>query len=69
MNMCEDWCKTKWSDKHHKSGGFVYFLTFLGAAIYYIGQADTFWWGVVAFLKAIVWPVFLILKVFNLLGM
>ena len=48
-------------------GGFVYFLTFIGAAIYFIGNASGFWAGVVAFLKAIVWPVFLIIKAFQLL--
>ncbi len=38
----------------------VYGLGFLGAAIYYIGHAASFWGGVLGFLKAIVWPVFLV---------
>lgn len=42
------------------AGGAVYGLGLIGAAIFYIGQADTFWVGVLGFLKAIVWPVFLI---------
>ena len=41
----------------------VYGLGFIGAAIYYIGQATTFWWGVVGVLKALVWPAFLVYEV------
>lgn len=41
-------------------GEVVYGLGLIGAAIYYIQAADTFWWGVVGFLKALVWPVFLV---------
>ena len=56
--------------KHHggKSGG-LYGIAFLGAAFYYIGQATTFWMGVVGFGKALVWPAMLIYKAFTLLGM
>ncbi len=38
----------------------VYGLGFIGAAIYYIGHAVSFWNGVLGFLKALVWPVFLV---------
>jgi len=37
-----------------------YFLGFIGAAIYYIGQAETFWAGVLGFLQALVWPAFVV---------
>jgi hypothetical protein len=50
--------------KHHGCGG-VYFLGFIGAAVYYIQQSTTFWQGVVGLLKALVWPAFL---VYQLLG-
>jgi hypothetical protein len=40
----------------------VYGLGLIGAAIYYIQQADTFWVGVLGLLKAIVWPVFVVYK-------
>jgi len=40
--------------------GAVYGLGFIGAAIYYIGHAVSFWNGVLGFLKALVWPVFLV---------
>ncbi len=54
----------------HNSGpaGAVYGLGFIGAAIYYIGQAAGFWPGLLGFLKALVWPAFLVfeaLKFFN----
>lgn len=41
------------------SGGFAYFLGFIGAAVYYIQQANSFWEGVIGVLKAFVWPAFL----------
>lgn len=37
------------------SGGF-YFLTFIGAAVYFVQHAVTFWAGVLGILKALVWP-------------
>lgn len=47
----------------------VYGLGFIGAAIYFIGQAATFWLGVLGFLKALVWPVFLVYAAMKSLGM
>jgi len=38
----------------------VYGLGFIGAAVYFISQAAGFWMGVLGFLKAIVWPAFLV---------
>ena len=53
---------------HCGSGGAVYGLGFLGAAIYYISQATGFWMGVLGILKAIVWPAFLVFEVLKFLG-
>jgi len=50
------------------SGG-VYGLAFIGALVYYIQHATTFWIGVVGFLKALVWPAFLIYKLLGFLQM
>lgn len=44
------------------SSGAVYGLGFIGAAIYFIANAATFWTGVLGFLKAIIWPLFLVFK-------
>ncbi len=38
----------------------IYIMGVIGAAIYFIGNAVGFRGGVVAFLKALVWPVFLV---------
>jgi hypothetical protein len=49
--------------KYHKNAGgghAVYGLGFIGALVYYIQQADNFWWGIVAIFKALVWPAFLV---------
>jgi hypothetical protein len=46
----------------HEGGasGAVYGLGFIGAAIYFISQATTLLMGVIGFLKALVWPAFLV---------
>jgi len=48
--------------------GAVYGLGLIGAAIYFISTATSFWLGVLGFLKAIVWPVFLVYQAFKHLG-
>ncbi len=50
------------------ASGAVYGLGLIGAAIYFISAATGFWMGVLGFLKAIVWPVFLVLEAFKSLG-
>ncbi len=49
------------------SGGAIYGFGFIGAAVYYIGSATTFWIGVLGFLKAIFWPAFLVYEAFKFL--
>jgi len=61
---------TKWK----KAGGggasgAVYGLGLIGALIYYIQHATTLLIGIIGVLKAIVWPAFLIYKVFEILKM
>ncbi len=48
-------------------GGAVYGLGFVGALVYYLQHATTFWAGIIGILKALVWPAFLIFKLFELL--
>lgn len=50
------------------SGGAVYGLGFIGAAIYYVSTAPTFWMGVLGILKAIVWPAFLVYSLLKSFG-
>lgn len=49
--------------------GGIYGMAFIGAAIYYIQHAVSFWAGVVGFIKALFWPAVLMYKVLELLKM
>ncbi len=46
--------------KNSAPSGAVYGLGIIGAAVFYISNATCFWGGVLGFLKAIVWPAFLV---------
>lgn len=46
----------------------IYGLGLIGAAVYFISQATSFWIGVLGFLKAIVWPVFFVYEAFKHFG-
>lgn len=51
-----------------KDQGAFYGLGMIGAGIYFIAAATTFWAGVLGFLKALVWPVFLVHAALKYLG-
>ena len=52
--------KNKMSMRKHGGHG-IWFLGFIGAFIFYLHvHSGTFWLVILAFLKAIVWPVFLV---------
>ncbi len=62
--------KRRWKGKRSGSTpGVIYGLALVGAAIYYIQHATTFWGGVLGFLKALVWPALLIYKLLEFLKM
>jgi len=46
----------------------LYGLGFIGALVYFIAHAESFWWGLLGVLKAIVWPAILIYKAFEYLA-
>lgn len=50
------------------AGGAFYGLGFLGMAAYYILTATSFWEGFIGFLKAIVWPAFLVYELLAFIG-
>ncbi|MCL5090986.1 MAG: hypothetical protein M1514_03190 [Patescibacteria group bacterium] len=55
--------------KNYADGsGAIYGLGFIGALVYFIGHATTFWIGVIGFFKAIFWPGFLVYELFTFLG-
>jgi hypothetical protein len=52
--------------KSKKGGPPIYGLGIIGAAVYYLHTTVGFWPSIVALLKALVWPAFLI---YHLLGL
>ena len=55
--------------KNGGSGG-LWFAGFIGALIYYIHvHSGTFWLVVLAFLKALLWPAFLVYHLLQFLNM
>ena len=75
----ERWFENKFSGKGKKkdhkckastgAGAGIYCVGIIGAAVYYIGAATTFWVGVLGVLKALVWPAFLIHGLLTFLGL
>jgi len=55
--------------RHSGGGDAVYGLGVIGAAIYFISHAATFWLGVLGLLKAFVWPAFLVFAALKSLGL
>jgi hypothetical protein len=54
---------------HACHGGAIYGLGFIGAAVYYISTATSFWMAVLGILKAMVWPAFVVYGLVNLFGL
>jgi hypothetical protein len=48
--------------------GSIYAFGIIGAVIYYISTATDFWMGLLGFLKALVWPAFLVYELLSSLG-
>jgi hypothetical protein len=54
--------------QNHGISSAIYGLGFIGAAVYFISIATSFGMGVVGFLKAMVWPAFLVYQAFQFLA-
>jgi len=67
------WCDVGHTMKYHAvchgSGGALYWLGFLGALYYYLTTATSFLGGILAIIKAFLWPAFLSYVVLKYLGM
>lgn len=59
--------KSNCNKQNAACGGAVYGVGFIGAAVYFISTATSFWIGVIGFLKALVWPAFLVYELFKFL--
>ena len=46
-------------------GGGVYFLGFIGALVYNIQNATSFWDGVLGVLKSLGWPIFVVYRLLS----
>jgi len=55
--------------KNQGVGSGIYGLAFIGSLIYYLMNAETFWMGVLGFLKALVWPAILVYGLLDYLKM
>ena len=60
------------SKNHHVGNdngmvGGIYGMAFIGAAIYFIQHAATFWLGVLGIIKSLLWPAVLIYKLLEFL--
>lgn len=40
--------------------GFVFFVAYVGAVVYFFNQQPDFWGFILALIKGIVWPAFLV---------
>ena len=49
--------------------GSIYGMAFIGAAVYFIQHAGSFWEGVLGFFKALFWPAMLMYKLLEYLKM
>lgn len=49
--------------------GFIFLLAYIGAAIYFVSESNGTFWGVIlGLLQAIVWPVYVVFHVLQLIG-
>jgi len=53
--------------KAGNQGSVLYGMGFIGAVVYFISHAISFWAGILGIIKAIFWPAFVIYKVLELL--
>lgn len=53
---------------NHGPSGFILFVAFIGAAVYFVQQSSGFWGFILAILKAMVWPAYVVFHALQLLG-
>ena len=49
------------------AGGAVYGLGFIGALVYFISTASSFWDGAYGVFQSIVWPAYFVYEIFHFL--
>lgn len=53
----------------NSSSNAVYGMGFIGALIYYLSHADSFWTGLIGIIKSIFWPGFLVYEALSRWGL
>ena len=53
--------------KENASGGAIYGIGMLGALVYFISHATSFWGGLVGILESIFWPAVVLYRVLEIL--
>jgi hypothetical protein len=66
---CMPWNKKMSCHVHNGCGGAIYGLGFLGALVYYLTTATSFWMGVIGVLKAIIWPAIVVYGLLKSIGL
>lgn len=64
---CKYWMKRHGHGHHHGGCGGFYFLGFIGSAVFFMSKAVGFWASILALLKAMVWPAFMVYELFKFL--
>ncbi len=64
----EPMVKKKAKCNYAGNSGCIYGVGFIGALVYYLSTANSFWIGVLGVLKSIVWPGFLVYEALKFLG-
>lgn len=52
---------------NHSTNNTIYILGVIGAAIFFIAKATSFWTGVLGILKALVWPAYIVYELLKFL--
>jgi hypothetical protein len=69
MNLTEQEHRKQKVIRQRGASEAVYGMGLIGAWVYYIGHAATFWIGVLGVLKGIVWPAILVFELLKFFGM
>lgn len=60
-------CTKKNNNSGVSNNNCVYGLGVIGAAIFFVAKATSFWTGVLGILKALVWPAFIVYELLKFL--
>lgn len=69
LDRRDRWDRRDRVERNYYSYGHIgYFLGVIGAAVYFVSQANGFWMILLGILKAIVWPAYAVYALMALIG-